>query len=59
MRLDTEEFTQSLKERYYDIERLKDMKAKLSTKIVSEILEQHCKIELSKIHVATFPFAYF
>ena len=57
----------SLKERYEiqikdrddTIERLKDMKAKLSTKMVGETLEQHCEIEFSKIRSAAFPVAYF
>jgi hypothetical protein len=57
----------SLKEKYQTqiddrdktIDRLKDMKAKLSTKMVGETLEQHCEIEFTKIRCAAFPMAYF
>ena len=38
-----------LKERDDAIERLKDMKAKLSTKMIGETLEQHCEIEFNKL----------
>ncbi|MBK9763266.1 MAG: DUF2130 domain-containing protein, partial [Flavobacteriales bacterium] len=41
------------------IERLKDMKAKLSTKMVGETLEQHCEIEFEKLRATAFPKAYF
>ena len=58
---------QSMKERYETqikdrddaIERLKDMKAKLSTKMVGETLEQHCEIEFNRIRSTAFPHAYF
>ena len=58
---------QSLKERYevqiHDrdqaIERLRDMKARLSTKMVGETLEQHCETEFNRIRAAAFPRAYF
>lgn len=58
---------QSLKERYETqlkdrdeaIERLRDMKAKLSTKMVGETLEQHCENEFNKIRATAFPRAYF
>ena len=57
---------QSLKERYelqiHDrdqaIERLRDMKARLSTKMVGETLEQHCETEFNRIRAAAFPRAY-
>ena len=48
-----------LKERDDQIERLRDMKAKLSTKMVGETLEQHCEIEFNKIRATAFPNAYF
>jgi hypothetical protein len=41
------------------IERLKDMKAKLSTKMIGESLEQHCQNEFNKIRATAFPVAYF
>ncbi len=36
------------------IERLRDFKAKLSTKMVGESLEQHCEIEFNKIRPTAF-----
>ncbi len=42
-----------------EIERYKDMKARLSTKMVGESLEQHCETEVNKIRAAAFPRAYF
>ena len=47
--------------RYKDeeIERLKDMKARLSTKMVGETLEQHCETEFNRIRMTAFPHAYF
>ena len=48
-----------LKDREDEIERLKDMKVKLSTKMVGETLEQHCQIEFNKIRATAFPHAYF
>ncbi|RYG16723.1 MAG: DUF2130 domain-containing protein [Chitinophagaceae bacterium] len=37
----------------------KDMKLKLSTKMVGETLEQHCETEFSKLRSIAFPSAYF
>jgi hypothetical protein len=37
----------------------KDMKAKLSTKMVGETLEQHCETEFNRLRAAAFPNAYF
>lgn len=37
----------------------KDMKAKLSTKMVGETLEQHCEIEFNKLRATAFQKAYF
>ena len=59
--------SQSMKERYeiqihdrdHAIERLRDMKARLSTKMVGETLEQHCETEFNRIRAAAFPRAYF
>jgi hypothetical protein len=48
-----------IKDRDDAIERLKDMKTKLSTKMVGETLEQHCGIEFAKIRSAAFPMANF
>jgi hypothetical protein len=48
-----------LKDREDEIERLKDMKARLSTKMVGETLEQHCETEFNRIRATAFPTAYF
>ena len=47
--------------RYKDeeIERLKDMKVRLSTKMVGESLEQHCETEFNRLRMTAFPHAYF
>jgi hypothetical protein len=37
----------------------KDLKAKLSTKMVGETLEQHCETEFNKLRATAFPNAYF
>ncbi|MBR0403866.1 MAG: DUF2130 domain-containing protein [Eggerthellaceae bacterium] len=42
-----------------EIERLKDMKARLSTKMIGESLEQHCQYEFNRIRAVAFPRAYF
>ena len=42
-----------------EIDRLKDMKAKLSTKMVGETLEQHCETEFNKLRAIGFQNAYF
>jgi hypothetical protein len=54
-----EKYETQIKDRDDAIERLKEMKAKLSTKMVGETLEQHCEIEFSKIRSAAFPMAFF
>lgn len=54
-----EKYETQIKDRDDAIDRLKDMKAKLSTKMVGETLEQHCEIEFSRIRSAAFPIAYF
>lgn len=42
-----------------EIERLRDMKARLSTKMIGETLEQHCEMEFNKIRAYAFPNATF
>lgn len=54
-----DKYETQLKDRDEYIERLKDLKAKLSTKMVGETLEQHCDIEFNKIRATAFPNAYF
>lgn len=41
------------------IDYYKDMKAKLSTKMVGETLEQHCEVQFNQIRATAFPTAYF
>lgn len=54
-----DKYETQLKDRDDAIERLKDMKAKLSTKMVGETLEQHCEIEFEKMRATAFPKAFF
>ena len=42
-----------------EIARVKDMKQKLSTKMLGESLEQHCEIEFNKLRPTAFQNAYF
>lgn len=42
-----------------EIARVKDMKAKLSTKMIGETLELHCENEFNKLRSVAFPKAYF
>ena len=48
-----------IKDRDDAIERLRDMKLRLSTKMVGETLEQHCETEFNRIRATAFPRAYF
>lgn len=52
-------FEAQLKDRDEAIERLRDMKARLSTKMVGETLEQHCETEFNRLRATAFPRAYF
>ena len=54
-----EKYELQIKEREDAIERLKDLKAKLSTKMVGETLEQHCETEFNRLRAMAFPRAYF
>ncbi|MGD9585873.1 MAG: DUF2130 domain-containing protein [Brachymonas sp.] len=54
-----EKYELQIKEREDAIERLKDLKAKLSTKMVGETLEQHCETEFNRLRATAFPCAYF
>ena len=54
-----EKFDYQIKHRDEEIARLKDMKARLSTKMVGETLEQHCETEFNRIRATAFPTAYF
>ena len=54
-----ESYDQQLKFKDEEIERIKDFKAKQSTKMIGESLEQHCQIEFNSIRMSAFPNAYF
>lgn len=54
-----EKYETQIKDRDDAIERLKDMKAKLSIKLVGENLEQHCENEFNTVRMGQFPYAYF
>jgi hypothetical protein len=54
-----DKYETQIKDRDDSIERLKDMKAKLSVKLVGENLEQHCQNEFNNVRSGMFPFAYF
>ena len=49
-----DKYETQIRDRDEQIDRLKDMKAKLSTKMVGETLEQHCEIEFNKIRATAF-----
>jgi hypothetical protein len=54
-----DKYETQLKDRDEAIERLRDMKAKLSTKMVGETLEQHCETEFNRLRATAFGKAYF
>ena len=54
-----EKYESELKSKDELIERYKDLKLKLSTKMVGESLEQHCEIEFNKLRATAFQNAYF
>ena len=54
-----DKYETQIKDRDDAIERLRDMKARLSTKMVGETLEQHCDTEFNRIRSTAFPRAYF
>ena len=52
-------YEQQIKDREDTIDRLKDLKTRLSTKMVGETLEQHCQNEFNSIRSTAFPRAKF
>ena len=54
-----ERYEMQLRDRDEAIERLRDMKARLSTKMIGETLEQHCETTFTQIRATAFPNAYF
>lgn len=54
-----ERYELQLKEKDDLIDYYKDLKTKMSTKMVGETLEQHCQNEFNRIRMTAFPNAYF
>lgn len=54
-----DKYETQIKDRDDAIERLRDMKVRLSTKMVGETLEQHCETEFNRIRATAFPKAHF
>ena len=54
-----ERYEIQIKDRDDMIDRLRDLKARLSTKMIGETLEQHCETEFNRIRATAFPKAYF
>ncbi len=54
-----EKYSDELRIRDEEIERLKDFKARQSTKMVGESLEQHCMNQFNQIRMTAFPNAVF
>jgi hypothetical protein len=54
-----DKYETQIKDRDDAIERLRDMRTRLSTKMIGETLEQHCETEFNRIRSTAFPRAYF
>ena len=54
-----EKYKAELKAKDEQIAYYKDFKARLSTKMLGETLEQHCETEFNKLRATAFPHAYF
>lgn len=52
-------YEQQIRDREDTIERLKEMKSRMSTKMVGDSLEQHCQNEFNSIRATAFPRAEF
>ncbi|MBO4450063.1 MAG: DUF2130 domain-containing protein [Clostridiales bacterium] len=55
----SEAHTAEIKRKDEEIAYYKDLKARQSTKMVGESLEQHCEMQFNSIRMAAFPNAYF
>lgn len=53
------EYEFELKEKQSQLEYYKDLKTRMSTKMIGETLEQHCLIEFNKLRATAFKNAYF
>jgi hypothetical protein len=54
-----DKYETQLRDREQEIVRLNELRAKLSTKMVGETLEQHCETEFAKLRATGFQKAYF
>lgn len=54
-----ENYEIQLKQKQEQVDYYKDLKAKLSTKMVGETLEEHCHTEFNRMRTSMFPNAYF
>ncbi|SKA95801.1 hypothetical protein SAMN06295879_2091 [Agreia bicolorata] len=54
-----DKYETQIKDRDDAIERLRDMKARMSTKMIGESLEQHCETEFNRLRSTAFSSAYF
>ena len=54
-----EKYEKQLREKEEEVSYYKDLKTRMSTKMVGETLEQHCEIEFNKLRMTAFPNAYF
>lgn len=54
-----DKYETQIKDREDTIERLRDLKARLSTKMIGETLEQHCETEFNRLRATAFQRAYF
>lgn len=54
-----DQYDGALKLKDEEIDRLKDLKSKLSTKMIGETLEQHCQTEFNRLRATAFKNAYF
>ena len=54
-----DQYEGKLKDKENEVAYYKDLKTKMSTKLVGETLEQHCMIEFNKLRMTAFPKAYF
>ena len=53
------QYEDKLKGKEEEVAYYKDLKTKLSTKLLGETLEQHCQIEFNRLRMTAFPNAYF
>ncbi len=54
-----EDYERQLKQKQELVDYYKDMKARLSTKMIGESLEQHCSNEFNRVRTTMYPNAYF